>query len=130
MATGHSWRRWYDSFARSSASQRDRNRSNSALGIKMCRSARFGLIRPRLIKRRTVMVETPPRYCAASLIFSAPIDAELLLCMAEIQPCNQLKKATSSELPLLLFSGSAALRFAKRQAQSFGHHIAEFPSPR
>src|SRR6266480_2021872 len=51
------------------------NRSNSALGIKMCRSARFGLISPRLIKRRTVMVETPPRYCAASFIFSAPSDA-------------------------------------------------------
>jgi hypothetical protein len=53
------------------------------MGIKMWRSARFGLISPRLIKRRTVMVETPPKYIAASFIFSAPIDSELLLFMTD-----------------------------------------------
>src|SRR5438876_2220956 len=30
---------------------------------------------PRFIKRRTVMVDTPPRYCAASFSFNAPIGA-------------------------------------------------------
>ena len=35
-------------------------RSNSATGISKWRSARFGLIRPRSIKRRSVMIDTPP----------------------------------------------------------------------
>jgi hypothetical protein len=69
----------------------------------MCRSARFGLISPRLIKRRTVIVETPPKYLAASFILSAPIDAELLLFMTdEVSHENNGKKQQALRLSLLI----------------------------
>src|SRR5882724_5221964 len=54
-----------------------KKRSNSGIGIRTWRNARLGLIRPRFISRRIVTVETPPRYWAASLIFSAPFGADI-----------------------------------------------------
>ncbi len=39
-----------------------RKRSSSAIGMRMCRIARFGLISPRLINLRSVISEIPPRY--------------------------------------------------------------------
>src|SRR5207248_2297971 len=48
-----------------------KNRSNSQIGIRMWRNARFGLISPRLITRRRVAGEIPPRYAHASLSLRA-----------------------------------------------------------
>lgn len=67
-----------------------RNLSNSATGIRMCRKTRFGLMNPRAIKRRTVMAEMPPRYCAASFILRAPTGAGFAF--------MRCKKATTTPL--------------------------------
>jgi len=50
------------------------NRSNSDTGINRWRSARFGLISPRPIRRRRVMGEIPPRYAQASFNLRAAGD--------------------------------------------------------
>ena len=49
---------WTDSFQRTPPLM---NLSNSVIGIKTWRNARLGWISPRFIKRRTVLVDTPPR---------------------------------------------------------------------
>ena len=49
-----------------------RNRSSSAIGMMMCRNARFGLIRPRAMSLRSVISEMPPRYRQDSFSLRAP----------------------------------------------------------
>jgi len=48
-----------------------RNRSNSAIEIRICRVKRLGLIKPRLIRRRIDIGERL-RYSAAGFSFNAP----------------------------------------------------------
>jgi hypothetical protein len=70
----------------------DRKRSNSAIGIRICRNALLGLMRPRLIKRRTVCLEMPPRYCAASGSFSAARVVLLVVCIPALKPTGTRSK--------------------------------------
>ena len=70
----------------------DRKRSNSAIGIRICRNALLGLMRPRLIKRRTECLEMPPRYCAASGSFSASRVVLLVVCIPALKTTGTQSK--------------------------------------
>jgi len=72
-----------------------KNRSNSATGIRMWRSARLGLISPRWINCRTDIVETP-RYAAASLSFKAPTGADVFVCVAMAENRDNYLKLSRS----------------------------------
>jgi len=86
----------------------------------MCRSARFGLIRRRFINRRTVIVETPPRYSAASFNFNAPKGAVGDFISAEVYSRNSADSLDYYQLYLVQCGNRS-----ERLLDGLKHHFSE-----